>query len=382
MRSDDRKKSVMVLLGTRPEAIKLAPVVHELRRRSGSFRCWLYSSGQHDEMLSQALGAFELSPDRELGVIRSNQSLAGLTSRLFAAVDRELEAVRPDWLLVQGDTTTAYVGSMCAFYRRINVAHVEAGLRTGNRWTPFPEEVNRSIISKVADIHFAPTERAARNLVQEGVLEPSVVVTGNTAVDALLWARSRVGAGIPPGLVDSLASLADQQRLILVTGHRRESFGRGLQEICAALREITDRFEDVLVVYPVHLNPQVRGPVHKLLDEHPRIRLLEPVGYLEMVWLMARAHLILTDSGGIQEEAPTLQKPVLVMRGTTERPEAVEAGCARLVGNHSGSIVSHATDLLASRVVYESLIGHANPFGDGKAAVRIANALEDFERTG
>lgn len=326
-------------------------------------------------MLRQALEAFGLGADVELAVMEQAQGLAGLTGRLFPALDEVLSSHEPDWVVVQGDTTSAYVGAMTAFYRHIPVAHVEAGLRTGDRTAPFPEEVNRRAISLVADLHFAPTVGAAANLHREGVAESAVVVTGNTAVDALAWARDLVQATIPSSLPAHLPGLLEGRRLVVVTGHRRESFGTGLRSICLAVGDLAERFVDIVFVYPVHLNPAVMGPVNAILGGHPRVVLLGPVDYLAMVWLLHRSHLILTDSGGIQEEAPTFGIPLLVLREATERPEVVEAGGALVVGADRGRIVAAASELLGSDVAHAALRPGSNPFGDGAAAERIADAL-------
>ncbi len=327
-------------------------------------------------MLRQALGSFGLEPDVDLAVMQPDQSLAGLTGRLFAEVDRVLGAEHPDWVVVQGDTTTAFVTAMAAYYRRCAIGHVEAGLRTGNRWAPFPEEVNRSVIGLVADLHFAPTERAAKTLRTEGVSPESIVVTGNTAVDAVLWARDRLGGSVPKLLPpDVIDRVGESRPMMLVTCHRRESFDQRLESMCKAVRQVVDDVRDLAVVCPVHLNPNVRGRVHAILGGHERIVLTEPVDYLSMVWLMDRARLILTDSGGIQEEAPTLGKPVLVMRDATERPEAVETGAARIVGTDQAVVAAAALELVTSDAAYEALRPRHNPFGDGHAAERIAERL-------
>jgi UDP-N-acetylglucosamine 2-epimerase len=374
-------KRILVLFGTRPEVIKLAPVVRALRRRPDQFAARVCSTGQHREMVQQALGDFGLSLDVRLDAMSSAKSLGRLTSRLFADVDELLEAEAPDWVMVQGDTSSAMVGAMCGFYRHIKVGHVEAGLRTGNRWSPFPEEVNRTIIGHVANLHFAPTQKSADNLRRAGVPEHTIHVTGNTVVDALMWVSEGLRDHVPPGLDQELPRFVEGKRLVLVTGHRRESFGEGLENICRALLATVERYADVVIVYPVHLNPNVRGPVHHLLGGHPRIKLLEPIGYLPLVWLMHRCHCIFTDSGGIQEEAPSLGKPVLIMRDTTERPEVVEAGCARLVGVRTEDIVAAARELFENPASYNAMARVKNPFGDGQASERIAQLLANFGET-
>jgi len=378
--SDRAQTKVLVFLGTRPEAIKLAPVVRALRERPEQFSTRVCSTGQHREMVQQALDAFGLQLDLQFDAMASAKTLGRLTARLFDDLDQVLEAEGPDWVLVQGDTTSAMVGAMSAFYRRIKVGHVEAGLRTYRRWSPFPEEVNRTVIDLVADLLFAPTKQSADNLRRAGVGERAIHVTGNTVVDALLWASQELGEYVPSGLDPELARFIDQKRLVLVTSHRRESFGEGLENVCRALLGTVELYPDARIVYPVHLNPNVRGPVYRLLGGHPRIRLLEPVGYLPLVWLMQHSYCIFTDSGGIQEEAPSLGKPVLIMRDTTERPEVVEAGCARLVGTRTEGILRGARELFEDRAAYDVMARVKNPFGDGRAAERIVQLLAEFDK--
>lgn len=365
---------MVAVLGTRPEVIKLAPVVRALRRRP-EFSVRLCSTGQHREMAQQALDAFGLEVDIQFDAMAAAQSLGRLTAQLFRDVDVMLESEAPDWVLVQGDTTSAMVGAVGAFYRRVRVGHVEAGLRTYDRWAPFPEEINRSFITQVADLHFAPTERAAQNLARAGVAAGRIHVTGNTVVDALTQLASGLGDGMPERLDPGIARFIEGRRLVLVTGHRREAFGEGLLNICQALREIVARYPDAAVVYPVHLNPKVRGPVHAELAGQERILLLEPLSYLPMIWLMRRSYLVLTDSGGIQEEAPTFGKPVLVMREVTERSEGIEAGCARLVGTGVAGILAGVQELFDNRASYAAMAAVANPYGDGRASERIAELL-------
>lgn len=328
-------------------------------------------------MVDQALSAFDLRTDVCLDAMSSASSLGKLTSRLYSDLDDLFDDKKPDWVIVQGDTTTAMVGAMCAFYRRIKVGHVEAGLRTYNRWSPFPEETNRTVIGHVADLHFAPTRRSAENLLKAGVPDSNVHITGNTVVDALLWVSKNVRERTPDGLDPALMESLEGRRLVLVTSHRRESFGEGLENICRAFLETVRRHPDVTIVYPVHLNPNVREPVHRLLGGEPRIKLLSPLGYLPLVYLMQRCYCIFTDSGGIQEEAPSLGKPVLIMRDTTERPEVVEAGCARLVGTSMENILNAADELLTNQSVYRAMSSVKNPFGDGSASEKIADALRD-----
>lgn len=368
-------KKVMVIAGTRPEAIKLAPVIVKLRKFPTTFETTVCASGQHDEMLHQAFEDFQIAPDLDLRVMRHGQSLAGVTARLFDGIDGALDAVKPDWILVQGDTTTAMVGALCGFYRRIKVGHVEAGLRSHNRWAPFPEEVNRRVVSIVGDTHFAPTEWAKGNLLQEGIEEENIVVTGNTVIDGLLWMVEQVRKN-PPVLPSAIVeALKRGYRLVLITGHRRENFGPGLEEICLAIRDLAVRHRDTIFVYPVHLNPMVRKPVRRILDSVQRVMLIEPLRYKPFVWLMDRSALILSDSGGIQEEAPSLGKPVLVMRDVTERPEGVAAGACRLVGAHRDTIVEGVSSVLDDLDSMRSFESPCMIYGDGRAAQRIVEVL-------
>lgn len=368
-------KRVLIIAGTRPEVIKLAPVVKAFRALSSDIEAIYCSTGQHREMLDQANRVFALEPDIDLGLMAPGQTLAGLTALLFAAIDGAIQETKPDVIIVQGDTTSAYVGAMCGFYRRLAVGHVEAGLRTGNIYSPFPEELNRCMVGRIATHHFAPTTGARDNLLREGTNPSSVFVTGNTVVDALNWVRSNAkldpSAEISPELIGAIG----KHRLVLVTSHRRESLGDGLANTCNALLRLAEAFPDIVIVYPVHLNPAVREPVHHLLRGHERIHLLPPVTYPTLLWLMSASYLILSDSGGIQEEAPSFQKPLLVLRETTERPEVVEAGCAKLVGTDPEVIFENASILLTDRAAYAAMSGKQNPFGDGSAADRIVELL-------
>lgn len=372
-------RKVLTILGTRPEAIKLAPVIMELRRRSGDFVCRVCATGQHREMLDQALAPFEIKPDHDLDIMVPAQTLAQVAATVLEGLESVIVSEAPDLVLVQGDTTTAFCGALTAYYHRIQVGHVEAGLRTGHKFAPFPEEVNRCLIARVADYHFSPTEHAREALLREGVAPGSVFVTGNTVIDALLWVRERICL-VPPILPDSLAGVVEGREMILVSGHRRESFGKGFENICSAIREVADTFPNLVFVYPVHLNPNVREPVNRILGGHQRIRLIEPLPYEAFVWLMDRATIVLTDSGGIQEEAPTLGKPVLVMRDTTERPEGIAAGNARLVGTRQSGIVEGVAALLRDPARRAAMAAVSNPYGDGKAAARIADVLTGIGR--
>ncbi len=369
-----KKQTILVVLGTRPESIKLAPVVLELCRRRREFRCVLAITSQHREMLAPMLDFFGLAPDHDLDVMRPDQRLGELTGRVLAGLDRVLEAERPDWVVVQGDTTTAMAAGLAAFYRKIRVAHVEAGLRTNDKYSPFPEEINRRLVGVLADLHFAPTDLAVRNLRKEGVPAGRILWTGNTVTDALLWAARKIRAVRPP-LLAGIPPSARGRKLVLVTGHRRENFGGGLEQICRALKAAAEACPELDFVYPVHLNPNVKAPVHRLLGEHPRIFLVPPVDYPVMVDLLKRAWLVVTDSGGIQEEAPTFGVPVLVTRATTERPEGIRAGNARLVGTDGAAILRWIRKLAADPAAYRRMARARNPYGDGRAAKRIADRL-------
>jgi UDP-N-acetylglucosamine 2-epimerase (non-hydrolysing) len=368
------KIKVLTIIGTRPEAIKLAPVVLELKRRQHLFDFPVCVTAQHREMLDQVLALFGIAPDYDLNIMSSGQTLAQVTARAMEGLDGVVSREKPDVILVQGDTTTAFCGALAGYYHQIKVGHVEAGLRTGNKYAPFPEEINRCLVGRIADYHFAPTEQARKTLLNEDIADASVFVTGNTVIDALLWVRERVRTAppeLPKGLLGSIAG----QKIILVTGHRRESFGDGFDNICHAIREIAESFVDIAFVYPVHLNPNVREPVNRILGGHPRIHLVEPLSYAPFVWLMDRATIVLTDSGGVQEEAPSLGKPVLVMRETTERPEGVTAGNALLVGVQRERIVDGLRQLLCDPERRAMMAAVNNPYGDGLAAQRIVEIL-------
>jgi UDP-N-acetylglucosamine 2-epimerase (non-hydrolysing) len=369
---------VVCVFGTRPEAIKMAPVVAELKRRSGDFLCKVCVTGQHRQLLDDVLRLFDIRPDHDLDVMEAGQTPGYVAASVIMKLEALLRVEQPHWVLVQGDTTTTMAASLAAHYQQVRVGHVEAGLRTYDRWKPFPEEMNRRIAACIADLHFAPTARAKDNLLGEGVLEQDVIVTGNTVIDALLEISSRPhdGHALP---IDGPWS--NGKRVILLTSHRRESFGPPLLNICRAVREIAQAYaEDVHIVYPVHLNPNVTGPVHRELGHLPNVSLLPPLDYLSLAHLMRGSYLILTDSGGIQEEAPSLGVPVLVIRDVTERPEAVEAGTAKVVGVSAENIVAEARRLLDDRHEYQRMARAVNPFGDGRASERIADAV--MERSG
>jgi UDP-N-acetylglucosamine 2-epimerase (non-hydrolysing) len=362
---------VLSIFGTRPEAVKMAPVIGRLAAepRVESVVC---VTAQHREMLDQVLDLFLIRPDFDLDLMRPDQPLADLTAALFTGLDPVLREARPDWVLIQGDTTSAMAASLLAYYHRARVGHVEAGLRTGDKWQPFPEEINRRVAGAIADLHFAPTDWARQNLLHEGVPPERVIVTGNPVIDALQDVAAR-----PYDVTRGpLAAIPWDRRVILVTAHRRENFGRPLENIFTALRALAETYpKDIHLVYPVHLNPNVRGPAHRLLGNLPNVSLIEPLAYLPMVHLMKRAYLVVTDSGGLQEEAPALGTPVLVLREVTERPEAIEAGTARLVGTDPARILSETRRLLDDPAARQAMAHAANPYGDGHAAERIVEAL-------
>ncbi len=373
---------IAVFMGTRPEAIKMAPLVAQLRL-SKQLEPVVINAGQHREMIQQVIDLFGISVDAKLDVMLPNQSLAALTARLIERVDQILDQLAPDMVLVQGDTTTVLCAALASFYRRIPIGHVEAGLRTDNLYSPFPEEANRRLTSPLVRWHYAPTERARQALLSEGIEPASILVTGNTIIDALLMELNRqcspeVGEVILNRLTGLLGCEWQERNFVLITGHRRENFGEGFEQICAAIGQLAERFPDKLFVYPVHLNPHVLTIVHERLGSAKNVRLIEPQAYAEFVALASRCRLILTDSGGVQEEAPTLGKPVLVMRDNTERPEGIEAGGVKLVGANAERIVAETSNLLTNEEEYRAMSHVKNPYGDGKAAQRIVAHLEKF----
>lgn len=362
---------VMSVFGTRPEAVKMAPVIRELQRRTGEVQSIVCVTGQHREMLDQALALFDIHPDIDLNLMQPAQRLGDLTARILTAMDDVLARVKPDWVLVQGDTTTVMAASLAAFYHRVRVGHVEAGLRSGDKHRPFPEEINRRIADVLSDMYFAPTDAAKENLLREGAPADKIIVTGNTVIDALLEVASRVDET----LVLRIAPQLGRKRLILVTSHRRENFGQPFREICRAIRDLALKYIDAHIIYPVHYNPNVNDPAHELLGGVSNITLTEPVDYETIVALMKRAHFILTDSGGIQEEAPSLGKPVLVLREVTERQEVVALGAAKLVGSDYNRIMAEASQLMDDPPAYARMAAVVNPYGDGRASRRIVDAI-------
>ena len=379
MLATSQPRKLVLIFGTRPEAIKLAPVYLELRRRPDRFVPRLWVTAQHRQMLDQVLDAFELTPDRDFDLMRPGQTLTQVTARVLEILEAAFAVERPDMVIVQGDTTTMFAAALAAFYAGIRVGHVEAGLRTWDRHAPYPEEINRQLGTRLSDLHFAPTETARANLLAEQVPTDCIHVTGNTVIDALEIASRKVHAH-PPELPGDFPTdrLADGRPMVLITGHRRESFGAGFEAICRAVAELARRHPGIEWVYPVHLNPNVRGPVGQRLGGRPNIHLIEPLAYKPFVYAMGRCRLLLSDSGGVQEEAPHLGKPVLVLRETTERPEGIAAGTCRLVGTDAERIVTETTRLLTDEAAYEAMSRSVNPYGDGQAAGRITEALATF----
>ncbi|WP_350315973.1 UDP-N-acetylglucosamine 2-epimerase (non-hydrolyzing) [Pectobacterium aroidearum] len=372
---------VLTVFGTRPEAIKMAPLVHALAQ-DGAFESRICVTAQHREMLDQVLRLFDITPDYDLDIMRPGQGLSEISCRILSGLEPVMAEFKPDLVLVHGDTTTTLATSLAAFYQRIPVGHVEAGLRTGNLYSPWPEEANRKLTGHLAMYHFAPTENSRQNLLREHLSDRHIFVTGNTVIDALFWVRDRIlgDAALRRSLDEKYAFLDDNKKLILVTGHRRESFGGGFERICSALADIARRHPEVQIVYPVHLNPNVSEPVNRILSGIDNVMLIAPQDYLPFVYLMNRSYMILTDSGGIQEEAPSLGKPVLVMRDTTERPEALEAGTVKLVGTEVANIVDAVSMLLTDEEAYQSMSRAHNPYGDGQACQRIVEALKNHRK--
>ncbi|MEA2096113.1 MAG: UDP-N-acetylglucosamine 2-epimerase (non-hydrolyzing) [Candidatus Cloacimonadota bacterium] len=364
----NKQFKVVIIIGTRPEAIKMCPVIYELRKMSSKFKTVIIVTGQHKEMLTQILDVFKIEPHYNLNVMEKNQSLARLTEKVIPALEKIIIKVKPDIMLVQGDTTTSFVASLVAYYHKIMIAHVEAGLRTFKRYYPFPEEINRKLISVLCDIHFAPTQSAADNLIREGVPQGKINITGNTVIDALFY--------VLENFKNKWTGFQDNSnRQILLTAHRRENFGEPLRNICQAIKQLINQYKDIEVTYPVHKNLNVRGEISEQLSGLERVNLIEPLDYFKFVNLMNDSYLILTDSGGIQEEAPSLGKPVLVLRNETERPEAVAAGTVILVGTDTDSIVKEASIILDNEDVYFQMANAINPYGDGKASKRIVERI-------
>lgn len=371
------KKRNLIIFGTRPEAIKMAPLVKEFLK-SDQFETKVCVTAQHREMLDQVLDFFDVEPDYDLNLMKPGQNLYGLTAAIITGLQPVLESFKPDYVYVHGDTTTTMGASIAAFYSGAKVCHVEAGLRTFDKYAPFPEEINRTVTGRIADFHFAPTQTSNDNLIRENVLKENILITGNTVIDALLESVSKVNT-IEDQEIENLKNEIDfSKRIVLVTGHRRENHGQGFINICEALKEIGESVEDIQIIYPVHLNPKVQKPVYEILGQQENVQLIAPLAYPAFVWLMNKAELIITDSGGVQEEAPSLGKPVLVMRDTTERPEAVEAGTVILVGTNKERIVGEALNLLMNPELYGRMSKLHNPYGDGQACKRIVEFIANL----
>ncbi|RMA58945.1 non-hydrolyzing UDP-N-acetylglucosamine 2-epimerase [Ulvibacter antarcticus] len=368
-------KKILIVFGTRPEAIKMAPLVKEFQKFDAVFETRVCVTAQHREMLDQVLDFFEITPDYDLDLMKPNQNLYGLTGDIIIAMKAVMEDFNPDYVFVHGDTTTTMSTSLAAYYNQSKLCHVEAGLRTHNKWSPFPEEMNRQITGRLADYHFAPTATSKENLLKENCSEASILITGNTVIDALFQSLDKVTSR-PSSFIQNFSEALGEREMILVTGHRRENHGAGFIRICEALKTIAQQQPHVTIVYPVHLNPKVLKPVNAILGKIDNIKLIEPLAYQDFIWMMHRSKLIITDSGGVQEEAPSLGKPVLVMRDTTERPEAVDAGTVILVGTDVQKIVDETMRLLTDSEQYDRMSALHNPYGDGNACKRIVEFIE------
>ena len=373
------KKKILLIFGTRPEAIKMAPLVKEFQKYPELFDTKVCVTAQHREMLDQVLDFFEITPHYDLDLMKPGQNLYGLTATIIKSLKPILEEFEPDFVFVHGDTTTTMAGSIASFYSGAKVCHVEAGLRTNNKLSPFPEEINRQITGRICDYHFAPTETSKKNLLKENISNDSILVTGNTVIDALLKSVEKVNQN-PSELILNLSQQIGNKEVVLVTGHRRENHGAGFERICKALKKIAQDDKERLIIYPVHLNPKVQEPVNRILSDVSNIILIDPLAYQDFIWLMNRSKIIITDSGGIQEEAPSLGKPVLVMRDTTERPEAVDAGTVLLVGTNEDLIVSKAFDLLKNESNFVKMSKLHNPYGEGLASKKIVEFIKNIRK--
>jgi UDP-N-acetylglucosamine 2-epimerase (non-hydrolysing) len=371
----DKAKRVLAIIGTRPEIIKMIPVIRALREKCDMFTTQVCSTGQHRELSDQLIEYFKIRIDYDLNIMKESQTLTHLTAKMLEKLRGVIEDFKPDVILVQGDTTTAFIGALAGYYQRVQVGHVEAGLRTYEKYAPFPEEMNRRLVGVLADHHFAPTERAKKALLDEGIKESNIIVTGNTVIDTLLIVQQKIKDS-PPSLGELEPIVSNGGKIVLITGHRRENFGEGFKNICEAIKSLSQIFSDTSFIYPVHLNPNVQKPVYHILGKLANVHLIPPMGYVPFVRLMSLSHIILTDSGGIQEEASSLGRPVLVMREVTERPEAVDAGTAMLVGTERMKIVQSASKLITDDTAWNAMSRVSNPYGDGKAARRIITYLE------
>ncbi|MFT4800310.1 MAG: UDP-N-acetylglucosamine 2-epimerase (non-hydrolyzing) [Flavobacteriaceae bacterium] len=374
-----KKKRILLIFGTRPEAIKMAPLVKEFRNHPDTFDTKVCVTAQHREMLDQVLDFFEVKADYDLDLMKPGQDLYGLTAKIIESLKPILEEFSPDYVFVHGDTTTTMAGSIASFYSGAKVCHVEAGLRTNNKLSPFPEEINRQITSRISDYHFAPTENSRKNLIKENISDNNILVTGNTVIDALLKSVEKVNEN-PSDLIKNLSIEIGDKEVVLVTGHRRENHGKGFERICKAIKKIAKDDENRLIIYPVHLNPKVQEPVKRVLSKVNNVMLIDPLAYQDFIWLMNRSKIIITDSGGVQEEAPSLGKPVLVMRDNTERPEAVTAGTVLLVGTNQDLIISKALGLLNNKEKFNQMSRLHNPYGDGTASKKIVKFITNLKK--
>ena len=376
------KIRILVSFGTRPEGIKMAPLIKEIQSNPKTMELFICSTGQHREMLKQVIDFFEIKPDIELNLMMHDQTLGKLSSKIIESMESVFNEVKPDIVIVQGDTTTAFLTAFVAFYQKIKIGHVEAGLRTYNKFSPFPEEINRQLLSKITDLHFAPTKSARKNLLREGFNKKSIILTGNTIVDAMEWGIKKINDYNflkKSEEINNLEKTVDiKKKIILVTMHRRESFGEDIKNVCEALKFISNKYNDVEIIYPVHLNPNVIEPVNKILSGEKNIKLIKPLSYEAFLWLMNKSYLIITDSGGIQEEVPSFKKPVLVIRDFTERNESVKLGLSKLVGTKTQNIINNISLLLESKKDYEKMIADKNPYGDGNASKRIVLAILNY----
>lgn len=367
---------LLFVFGTRPEAIKMAPLIKEFQKYPNNFEVKVCITAQHRKMLDQVLDFFGIIPDYDLDIMKQNQTLVDITINVLNELSKVLDIIKPDLIFVQGDTTTAFVSALAGFYKKIKIAHLEAGLRSGNKYSPFPEEINRTLIGHLSNYHFAPTQNAKKNLLNEGLKE-NLFVVGNTVVDALFFGLNIIKKEGEEKYIDYFSFIDISKKIVLVTGHRRESFGNPFENICYSLRELTDRFKDIEIVYPLHPNPNIQEPVNRILKNRTNIHLTEPLEYPYLLWLMSKCYLVLTDSGGIQEEAPSLGKPVLVMRDVTERTEGIEAGTAKLVGTNKETIIKETSLLLTNKEEYGRMAKSVNPYGDGKSSRRIVEILKN-----
>jgi len=370
-----KKINILISFGTRPEGIKLAPVIKCIEKQKDKFNLRVCSTGQHKEMLNQVLSLFEIKPYIFLNLMTENQSLSSLSSKLFNKMEKVISDTNPDIILVQGDTTTAFLTALIAFYKKIKVSHVEAGLRTYDKYSPFPEEINRQLISRIADFNFTPTKKSFSNLLSEGIDSKTIFMTGNTIVDALIWMTKKIEKNKHEIESKEIFKKLKNNKTILVTMHRRESFGKDIENICYALKIVASKYKDIKIVYPVHLNPNVRKPVFEILSKIDNVILTDPLDYGSFVWLMYKSFFIITDSGGIQEEAPTFKKPVLVIRNKTERTESIDIGISKLIGTNVDSIVDNVSKLIDDKDIYNKMVTNVNPYGDGKASEKIVDII-------